>query len=86
MFYIQVFIAVCGLTGAVLTYVWPGDLRKYACAINLLAQPGWVYAGWYADQFGMVVVSATYSIIFCVSFFQMWLRPCLSRMYKTEHR
>lgn len=58
----QVVIAVCGLSGIVLSQAPEIRVRKLGCIVGLCAQPAWLHVAWANGQWGIFLLAIGYSL------------------------
>ena len=69
----QIALAVLSLTACALSQASSDSLRRYACLFGLASQPFWIHATWASQQYGMVVISALYCIVWGSAAVKYWL-------------
>lgn len=57
-------------------------VRRWACVIGLAGQPFWLYAGWKAQQWGALIVSAGFTVAYLRGVAGMWLQASNRRELK----
>jgi hypothetical protein len=60
----QIAIVLTGVLAAWINQDERARVRRWGAVIGLAGQPAWIYAGLHAGQWGMVAVSAGYTVAF----------------------
>lgn len=71
----QVAIMLTGVTAIALTQSASAQARRYACIFGLIGQPFWFWAAISAEQWGIVFVSALYTLAWAKGVYTHWFRP-----------
>lgn len=71
----QIGIALTGVTAIFLSQSKHEYLRRYACLFGIAGQPFWIYAAWSAEQWGILVLTALYTLAWAKGVWTHWLRP-----------
>lgn len=71
--WVQLAIAVFGVTAVFLTQVDDPELNRYACLFGLAAQPFWFYASAAEAQWGIFAVSILYCFAWLKGLSRHWL-------------
>lgn len=69
----QIGIALTGATAVFLTQSSP-RLQRYACLFGMLGQPFWFYAGYRAQQWGVLAITGLYTIAWLKGLHTHWIR------------
>jgi hypothetical protein len=72
MLIVQVGIAVLGVAAIQASQDERYSRRRWACVLGLLAQPAWFYETITAEQWGMVALSAAYTLAWLRGFHSYW--------------
>ncbi len=70
----QFAIAATGVTAIFLTQSQSERARRYACLFGLTGQPFWIYAAWDAEQWGVLLLTAFYTVAWAKGVWQHWLK------------
>jgi hypothetical protein len=68
----QVGIAVTGVTAIFLTQSKSGEARRYACLFGLAGQPFWIWSAWSASQWGVLLLTAFYTVAWTKGVWVHW--------------
>lgn len=68
----QLGIAVFSLIAVSCTISRSGAVRRWGPIFGLVSQPFWLYATWSAGQWGMLAVSAVYTVVWCRGIYNGW--------------
>lgn len=71
----QITIALFGALAAWLSQTRTDRLRRWACIFGMLGQPGWFYAAWTAQQWGILVLCVIYCGAWMHGVWIHWIRP-----------
>jgi hypothetical protein len=72
---VQIAIAVIGVMAAWINQDPTERTRRWACVIGLTGQPFWAYSAWQASQWGVLAVTAGYTVAFLRGIHLYWLTP-----------
>jgi hypothetical protein len=73
----QIGIALFGLTAIWLSQSSHFEHRRWACVLGLCSQPFWFYAAWSASQWGILVLTAFYTLAWARGVKTHWgKQPC----------
>lgn len=70
----QLAIALTGVVAIVLVQSKSERLRRFACLFGLAGQPFWFYSAWQAEQWGVFVLCALYTVAWGHGFVAHWVR------------
>lgn len=89
----QIGIALTGVTAIFLTQGQNEKWRRYACIFGLVGQPAWIYAAWSAGQWGILMLTALYTLAWAKGVWTHWIRravpelnPLAARAYTMSER
>jgi hypothetical protein len=71
----QIGIALTGVTAILLSQSKHERLRRYACLFGIAGQPFWIWSAIKAAQWGVLVLTALYTIAWAKGVWTYWLRP-----------
>jgi hypothetical protein len=71
----QIGIACTGVTAIFLTQSKQEKLRRFACLFGLAGQPFWMYSTYKTAQWGILALTALYTIAWAKGVWQNRLRP-----------
>lgn len=70
----QILIGVTGLIALYLTLNNDPKYSKYAPIFGLLGQPSWLYSAYYTEQYGVLIVSVCYTLLWLHTFKRIWIK------------
>jgi hypothetical protein len=70
---VQIAIAVIGVLAAWINQDPTERTRRWACVIGIVGQPFWFYTAWQANQWGVLAVTAGYTLAFMRGIKVYWL-------------
>lgn len=70
----QTLIAVSGVCALAMTLSSNRRAVKWAPLVGLVGQPFWVMAAWTAQQYGMLLLSIAYTVVWAVAAWKEWIR------------
>ena len=65
----QVIIAICGIASCYLTTT---SRPNYACIWGILASPAWIYSSLANEQYGILILSIIYSLMWSYGIYNYW--------------
>lgn len=68
----QIAIAFFGLLAVWMAMGHDEGRRRYAPLVGLAGQPAWLFYGWQADAWGLLVVAVAYTFIYAWSAWEQW--------------
>jgi hypothetical protein len=71
----QIGIALTGVTAIFLTQSKHEWLRRYACLFGIAGQPFWIYSALHAEQWGVLALTALYTLAWAKGVWAHWLKP-----------
>lgn len=72
----QIGIALTGVTAIALSQSAP-RLQRYACLFGLAGQPFWIYSAWTAGQWGILALTALYTLAWAKGLWTHWIKPAI---------
>jgi hypothetical protein len=70
----QIGIALTGVTAIFLTQSKHEWLRRYACLFGIAGQPFWIWSALKAGQWGVLALTALYTVAWAKGVWTHWLR------------
>lgn len=70
----QIWIGTFGFAAIALVNVRNLRLRRWGPVMGLISQPGWFYATWQAQQWGIFALSVLYALSWGMGFYNAWIR------------
>jgi hypothetical protein len=71
----QVGIALTGVTAIFLSQSKHERLRKFACLFGMAGQPFWIYSAIHAEQWGILTLTALYTLAWAKGVWTHWIKP-----------
>lgn len=71
----QIGIALTGVTAIFLSQSKRDSLRRYACLFGIAGQPFWIWSAMKADQWGVLVLTALYTLAWAKGVWTNWIQP-----------
>lgn len=72
---VQIAIAIIGVLVAWINQDPTERTRRWACVIGMVGQPFWFWSAWHACQWGVLAVTAGYTLAFMRGIWVYWLTP-----------
>lgn len=71
---VQLLIAALGLSSVYMSLLMPEGswARKLAPVVGISGQPLWFYVTWSAKQWGMLVLSLAYTLVYVAAIYRQW--------------
>lgn len=69
----QIAIGLCGCLSIYLSQSSEWKVRRWACAVGLLAQPFWFYMTWEAHQYGVFALCFLYTFSWLRGVWTHWI-------------
>lgn len=76
----QIAICLFGATAIWLSQDKRPERQRFACIFGMAAQPFWYYAAWKAEQWGIFIVCAPYTVAWARGVYNHWILPRRSRV------
>lgn len=70
----QLGILLTGLLAITLTQLRAEKWRRWACVVGMAGQPFWFVSAWKAQQWGVLVAVAGYTVAWGIGIWTYWLR------------
>lgn len=71
---IQIVITLTGIAAIWLANDPRESWRRYACLFGLAGQPAWIYTAWESEQWGVVLLTAVYTVAWGKGFVGQWVK------------
>ena len=76
----QFMIMLTGVTAAWMLNGPETPARRWACLVGLVGQPFWFWSTWTHGQWGMLIVTAGFTLAYLRGAWLTWLRPRIGAM------
>lgn len=71
----QIGIACTGVVAIFLTQSKHEWMRRYACLFGIAGQPFWIYSAVHAEQWGVLTLTALYTLAWARGVWTHWIKP-----------